>query len=211
MTVPSRGRLAAVLAAGMGAGVRRFDGRRGDFEIVAMWKGEELRFECHHWAAVVMRTMICWLAQQRIKGVDLLLAKMASDSTLDRDRIDGPPAPPGSLASWSNYKDLSTAVLLAGASLDVTRPFDPIDKTREVVLCKRHFPRKFERSQAAGAGALQLEQRVIPSERRQSRGLERGLDGTKSHALRPSSDAPTPDHGPARFGVHGLLRQLHQA
>jgi hypothetical protein len=42
MTVPSRGRLAAVLAAGMGAGVRRFDGRRGDFEIVAMWKGEEL-------------------------------------------------------------------------------------------------------------------------------------------------------------------------
>ena len=112
---------------------------------------------------------------------------------LDRGGVGRPHAlakrPPG----VGDRHMLAAPVVRAADALDEARLVEAVDEARGRVLRQEHVPLELEWPQPAFRRPSELEQRIIPGERREARGLQLGLDGIEqrardAHEPRPGLD-----------------------
>src|SRR5205085_1905956 len=134
---------------------------------------------------------------------------MLAYRSLDRSLIDWPHLSANSLACVGNGDQLPPAILLTRAALDITRALDAIYEARKIVLCEQYGPLQLEWPEAIFAGALDLQQYVVPAERRQTGRLQRLLDQRESQLLCLHQACPGADHCVAWGIGHGASLQVY--
>ena len=103
-------------------------------------------------------------------------------------------------AGGGDRDDLAAAVFRARPALDIAGLLQPIEQAGEIVLREQDLPLERERAQSGVADPRELQQNVVPGERREAFGLELRFDRHEHGLLRQDEPRPGAKHGIRRSG-----------
>ena len=137
-----------------------------------------------------------------VEVMGLFRAQMPTKRMLDRAGVYRPHLSADHLAGLGDVDDLPTSVVETGAAFEIAGGLHAIEEPRQVVLGEKHRVLQLKRSNAERPSPFDLEENVVPDQRRQSRVLEGPLDGSECELLGPQQARPRPDDGFGWFLVH---------
>src|SRR5215475_12220515 len=104
-------------------------------------------------------------------------------------------------APIGNDDPLAAGVVRTGLASDQTLAFEPVEQAGEVVLREQCLLLELVGSQPPVGSAYELEQHVVPGERREAGLFEIAFDRAEHGLLRPNQAGPGQDYGIARLFV----------